>query len=355
MPPWRALLSTATCGAFTVLVLVRLFRRLGLSEPVVAGLTLTYCFNPVMIFYCANGMSEASFYLSASVFLLGIVLWFKEGGSRSLVVMSLGLAAAMAIREEAIFLVPLVAVLVAFGERGWARRVKLATLVALPGLFVLALWTMANWLIMGSPLYWLGAGASGPPANAPWLPPHITIVSATVYSLGYIWSFQPALFMVVPLIFLLVRSRRRRWEAGAVLGASAVIPGLVTLLLLSRGTWADPRYYATGTIYASVLLGFAAREVLNRRRLGLFAKRAFCVALVGLGALDAVSGTLNDINPKRTMVEEESVAFRAALGLASIGRFLPAVLSDGLARLRQLHRPPPLPRPVDHGRHRRLF
>ena len=121
MPPWRRALSTATCGAFTVLVLVRLFRRLGLSEPVVAGLTLTYCFNPVMIFYCANGMSEASFYLSASVFLLGIVLWFKEGGSRSLVVMSLGLAAAMAIREEAIFLVPLVAVLVAFGERGWAR------------------------------------------------------------------------------------------------------------------------------------------------------------------------------------------------------------------------------------------
>lgn len=73
-------LTTAACGAATVLVLVRLFRRLGLSEPVVAGLALTYCLNPVVIFYCANGMSEASFYLAASVFLLGIIQWYKEGG-----------------------------------------------------------------------------------------------------------------------------------------------------------------------------------------------------------------------------------------------------------------------------------
>ena len=85
------------------------------------------------------------------MFLLGIVQWFKESGPRPLVVTSLGLAATMAIREEAVFLVPLVAVLVAFRERRWARRAKMAILIALPGLFVFALWTMANWLIIGEP------------------------------------------------------------------------------------------------------------------------------------------------------------------------------------------------------------
>jgi hypothetical protein len=312
-------LTTAACGAANVVVLVRLFRRLGLSEPVVAGLTLTYCLNPVVIFYCANGMSEASFYLAASVFLLGIVQWYKEGGPRSLILMSMGLGATMAIREEAVFLVPLVGVLVGLGERGWARKAKLATLVALPGLFVFALWTFANWLIMGNPLFWFESGSGLPPNDAPWLPKHASLASATGYSLGFLWGFVPALFIVVPLLILVVRTRRGRWELTAILGATAVIPGLVTLLVASRQTWGDPRYYATTTIYATVLLAYAAREVVRRPRLSRFTKRALCVALVGLGALDAVSGTYSDSNPRRTLVEQESIAFRAALGLPSPG------------------------------------
>src|SRR5579863_2562663 len=77
--PLAGPVTTAVCGAATVLVLVRLLRRLGLGELTVAGLTLTYCLNPVIIFYAANGMSEASYYLAVSVFALGIVQWFKDG------------------------------------------------------------------------------------------------------------------------------------------------------------------------------------------------------------------------------------------------------------------------------------
>jgi hypothetical protein len=51
----------------------------------------------------------------------------------------------------------------------------------------------------------------------------------------------------------------------------------------------------------------------------MLAKRALCVALVGLGALDAVSGTRNDANPNRTLVEGESAVFRAAMGLSLPG------------------------------------
>jgi hypothetical protein len=231
--------------------------------------------------------------------------------------MSLGLGATMAIREEAIVLVPFVAFLVAFRERAWARRAKVAVLVALPGIFVFSLWTFANWVIMGSPISWYEAlkGSGPPPPNASWLPKHLTLTSASGYSAGYMWAFVPALFVVVPLLLLVVRSRDRRWELAAIVGATAVIPGIVTLLLPSRGSWGDPRYYATLTIYASVFLGLAAREVLGIRRLSLLAKQAVCVALVCLGALDALSATRNDINPNRTVVEGESVAFRAALGL----------------------------------------
>ena len=205
-------LSTAACGAVTVLVLVKLFRRLGLSEPVVAGLTITYCLNPVIIFYCGNGMSEASFYLAASVFLLGIVAWFQEGGSLSLILVSMGLAASMAIREEALALVPLVAALVAFRERSWARRAKVATLVALPGVFVFGLWTFANWLIMGNPLFWYDglSTEATPPGSASWLPAHKSLATGVVYAARYTWAFVPALVIVLPLLFLLSPPRHPR-------------------------------------------------------------------------------------------------------------------------------------------------
>ncbi|MGO9661278.1 MAG: hypothetical protein ACLP7F_23355 [Acidimicrobiales bacterium] len=317
-------LSTAACGAVTVLVLVRLFRRLGLSEPVVAGLTLTYCLNPVIIFYCSNGMSEASFYLAAAVSLLGVIWWYQEGGPLPLILTSMGLAASMAIRYEAIGFVPLMAALTAFRERGWARRAKVAALVALPGAFVFAMWTLANWLIMGSPFFWYqGQSAEGTsPANAWWLPVHRTFINGVIYAARYSWAFVPALVVVLPVLAVIVLFRarlsrgRRFWELATIVVPAAVFPGQVALLIFVGKTWGDPRYFASLTIFASVTLGFAAREAVTTHRLGRTAKRALCTVLVGLGVVNAVSGTRNDLNPKTTPVEGESIAFRPAFGLS---------------------------------------
>jgi hypothetical protein len=315
-------LSTATCAALTVLVLVKLFRRLGLSEPVVAGLTATYGLSPVVIFYAGNGMSEASFYLAASVFLLGVVWWYQEGGARPLILISMGLAASIAIRYEGVGLVPLVAVLAAFRERTWSRRAKVATLVAAPGIFVFALWTFANWLIMGNPLFWYqGQAEDGTsPVNAAWLPLHRTLISGALYSARYSWAFVPGLLIVLPLLFLVVLPRRRRfWELATIVGAAAIFPGEIALLIPLRKTWADPRYFAAMTIFATVVLAFAAREVLQARALSRTALRVLCLALVGLGAFNALSGTFNDLNPKTSPIEGESIAFRAAFGLSQRG------------------------------------
>jgi hypothetical protein len=313
-----ASLSTAACGAATVLVLVRLLRRLGLSEPVVAGLTVTYCLNPIVIFYAGNGMSEGSFYLAASVFLLGIVRWYQEGGPRALILISMGLAATLAIRYEGFTLIPVVAALVAFRERGWARRAKVAVLVALPGIFVFALWTLANWLIMGNPFYWeLGYGANArSPSGAVWLPVHRTLVNGILYALRYTWAFVPALLIVAPLLALVVWSRRNRfWELATIVGAAAIFPGEIALLIPLGHTWGDPRYFVADTIFSTVVLGLAARQAATTRRLGPLLQRAMAVVLVCLGAYNAVSGTLNDLNPKTTPVEGESIVFRAAFGL----------------------------------------
>ncbi len=315
-------LSTATCGALTVLVLVRLFRRLGLSEPVVAGLALTYALNPVIIFYGGNGMSEGSFYLCASVFLLGVVEWYQGGGPRSLILISMGLAGAMTIRYEAIAIVPVVSALVSFRERGWARRAKVAVLVALPGVFVFALWTFANWLIMGNALFWYqGQKAEAvPPPGAAWLPVHRTLVNGIAYAAGYTWAFVPALVLVLPVLFVLVLRRRGRcWELATIVGGAAIFPGQVALGIVAGTTWGDPRYFASLTIFATVTLAFAAREVAWARWLGKPTRWALSLLLVCLAAYNALSGTRNDLNPDKTAVESEYVAFRAAFGLALPG------------------------------------
>jgi hypothetical protein len=243
----------------------------------------------------------------------------------------MGLAASMAIREEALALVPLVAALVAFRERAWTRRAKVATLVALPGVFVFALWTLANWLIMGNPVFWyeqLKAQAV-PPVNAPWLPAHKTLVSGIAYAASYSWAFVPTLLVVLPLLLIVVRSRRRRfWELATIAGGASVFPGQVAVLVYANKSWGDTRYLAALIIFGTVILGFAAREVARARGLGLLARRSIVAALVCCGALNAVSGTLNDLNPKRTQVEGESVAFRAAFGLpATSNTYQPPILA----------------------------
>jgi hypothetical protein len=211
----------------------------------------------------------------------------------------------------------LVAALVAFRERGWARRAKLAVLVAFPGVFVFALWTFANWLIMGNPLFWYDGLQSEavPPPSASWLPVHKTLATGFVYAARYSWAFVPALIVVLPLLLLAVRSRRRFWELATVVGAAAVFPGQVIATMSEDKSWGDPRYFASLTIFATVVLALAARQVATTRVLGVSVRRAICLALVCLAALNAVSGTLNDLNPKTTPVEDESTAFRAAFGL----------------------------------------
>ena len=199
-----------------------------------------------------------------------------------------------------------------------------------PGAFVFALWTFANWLIMGNPLFWyqgLNIEAA-PPGNAAWLPAHRTLVNGIMYAAGYSWAFVPGLIVVLPLLVLVVMSRRRRfWEVATIVSAAAVFPGQVAVLLAEGKSWGDPRYFASLTIFATVTLGLAAREVAAARRLPLPVGRAFSLVLVCLAAADAVSGTYNDINPKTTPVESESVAFRAALGLSKPNNAVTAVVA----------------------------
>jgi hypothetical protein len=164
-----------------------------------------------------------------------------------------------------------------------------------------------------------------PPSDASWLPAHKDLVTGIVYAARYSWAFVPAL-IVLPLLFLIARSSRRRfWELLTIVAAASVFPGQVALTMSQGDSWGDPRYFASLTIFATVTLAWAARQATMARRLSLPARRAICLALIGLAALNAVSGTRNDLNPKTTAVEDESVVFRAAFGLPQPKNILAAV------------------------------
>jgi hypothetical protein len=130
------------------------------------------------------------------------------------------------------------------------------------------------------------------------------------------------------LVLVVVGRRREFLQLAAIVLPAAVFPGQVAFLISTDGTWGDPRYFASLTIFSILVLGFAAREVVTSRRFGVTGKRALLMLLVCLGGLNAVNGTLNDINPSTSHVESESVAFRAAFGLSEPSNaYQPPVLS----------------------------
>jgi len=97
-------------------------------------------------------------------------------------------------------------------------------------------------------------------------------------------------------------------------GAAAVFPGQVAATMSENKSWETPLLRLThGLCHRNPRVG-GARS--NSHALGRRACSPGYMSVIGLpAALNAASGTLNDLNPRTTPVEDESRAFRAAFGL----------------------------------------
>jgi Dolichyl-phosphate-mannose-protein mannosyltransferase len=303
--------STAFCTIVTTVIIARICQLLDLSRVATFAIALAWAANPVTVFYAANGMSEATFFVFAALMMLGYLGWIRLNRTSYLVIMAAGLAGAVLVRYEAVALVPVMAVLAAWDKSRFRLSILTIVIVALPATVAFILWLVSDWILLGDPLYWLkGLSSVGiPPDNAAWLPNRHDVLANLVYVGRWTLIFGPLLAV---LVLLLVHPRRARGTLG-ILAAAGVFPFGHFLLLLQHKSFGDPRYFATAVLFATVGAAWLASAAPRRWWL----RAPWQTAVVAVLLVGAVTAPVALSDHVATSVESEWRVFGSFIGTPS--------------------------------------
>ncbi|GGG28423.1 hypothetical protein GCM10007304_47870 [Rhodococcoides trifolii] len=278
------LIVSAVFMAGTVVVIHGICRDRGCTRTQTYVLTALFAINPMIVFYGANGMSEAVFLFFVCAATRRLLRWVHTDDVHDLLVAGVALAFAYLTRYDAVAAVAGTAALVFLvtllrrGGRGRAemtrRAILDAVLVASPGLVAFLVWAATSWLITGEALAQLsssygnaaileqsGGSTGGPSENA-------------LFSIMAIVVLAPVLPVVLPIAAAL-SLRRRDLE---FLVAPVVLGSVLAFQLLSfatGSTFGFLRFYicAIPLVTVAAIQWVPARGHLTSRRPGVFARR----------------------------------------------------------------------------------
>ncbi len=301
--------STAFISALVVPVLASIGRELNLSTKQSAVIIGLYALNPVVMFYAANGMSEACFYLFLAVAYLGYLRYNATRLTSDLRVVSTGLALGVMSRIE--FIPITVAFIVACAlltpRDRWKR---MCFLVGLPALYVFLLWTWASELIAKDALFWYHAGkASGAtPAVHPWMPDKLTLVNIIGYVLEMTLLNAPGLGVL--LLVGLVRGIKRANWLGMVLTGYA-FSAFIALQLVVKTSNGAQRYFVVSVMVGAIALMWTVSASVEWRP-------ATRQALYVLAVLTMIGGAISvevlNTDKWQSSLQSESAFFAPLIG-----------------------------------------
>jgi len=187
--------------------------RCGMGKVLRLTVSLAIFLSPVMQHALVAGSAGPLFLLMAVAALCFLLHWWQTGQLRSLAYMALCLSLALIARYQAVALLTMSAVAVAFhlfAARKPAKHYAEATAIVflVPSLYVILLWIASNWLIMGDALFFMRG---------------LTHVGASLATLvqGCEWARVLVLATLVILPWV-VRGRRRvvrtGWSALVIVG-----------------------------------------------------------------------------------------------------------------------------------------
>lgn len=301
--------STAFISALVIPVLAAIGRALDLSTARSAVLIGLYAMNPVVMFYAANGMSEACFYLFLALSYLGYLRFEKSRSTSDLRLLSVGLALGVMSRIEfiPITMAFIVACALLTPRNRWKR---VSFLVGLPPLYVFVLWTWASQLIAKDAFYWYHAGkiSGSTPDIHPWMPDNLTLVNVVGYVMEMTFVYAPGLGLL--LLFGVVRGIKRAHWLGLVL-AGFVLPAFMALQLVLRTNNGAQRYFVVSAVSGVIVLMWVVATCARRRP-------AVSGLVYGLAVLSMVGGAIAVIvvnNDKwHSSLQSESAFFAPLIG-----------------------------------------
>jgi hypothetical protein len=167
-PIWPAL-STETMGAVIVSALAmagagyqmfRFFEELRMGRLLRWLLLAIFVANPMILYFGANGMSEALFTFTLVASTRYLAQWLRDGAAKSLVASAFFLGFAYVVRNEAVAAAAagaLVVLIITYrrhaGDKGARRMAALTDLALFILPFTLAFcgWALTSWIIVGHP------------------------------------------------------------------------------------------------------------------------------------------------------------------------------------------------------------
>ncbi|MGV9714185.1 glycosyltransferase family 39 protein [Gordonia sp. NPDC003424] len=268
-PWWQPMTADAVSGvimssafmAGSVVQLSGIARDRGVPYWLGVSVTVCYVVNPMILFYGANGMSEAPYIFFLVWAIRRLIRWVDTDDVHELVVAGVALALAYLTRYDgtaAAFAAGIFVAVVSYRRRDPRRRVQRAIMdmfiVAAPSATAFLLWAFTSWLISGNFFAQFASeygnssiveqsGGSGSD----------TAARALGFSLTELALLPPLLPIVLVMVFL-VRFRRRRLYP--LMAAVAVIGAVLLFQTISyaRGsTFGFLRFYITVIPLAAIV------------------------------------------------------------------------------------------------------
>jgi hypothetical protein len=280
--------------------------------------TLLFAFNPMTLYYGANGMSEAMFIVTLVVVVRYLARWAATGQTLPLVVAGLGLAAAYMTRYEAVVAAAgalgVVVLLSALRRRGHVRErigegIADGAVLAAPFATAFIGWAVASWLIVGDPFQQF-TSIYGVVSQLAVAQSSVAQSTGQGTSAAYVWIARQLLGLEPGILLLgllgLAVTFRGRW--GLTMPAVAILGGVVVFAVfgfLTGRTLGWLRYSITEIPLASILAlavlapdpGGAAQPRLGRARTGAIVGKAMGLAAVAMVALAVPVGAMTMLNP----------------------------------------------------------
>ncbi len=278
--------------------------------------TILFAFNPMIVYYGANGMSEAMFILTLVVSVRYLARWAADQATAPLVVAGLGLAVGYLARYEAVVAAigaTGVVVLISAARKPGDLRERITegladgVVLAVPFVAVFVAWAVASWLIVGDPFQQF-TSVYGVVSQLAVAQSSVAAVTGQGTSSAYLWigrqliGLEPGFFLLGALG--LAATFRGRWAL--TMPAVAILGGVVAFALfgfLTGRTLGWLRYLITEIPLASILAlavlapNPAGAEKPARAWARTAASRAMGLAAIALVAVAVPVGTATMLDP----------------------------------------------------------
>jgi 4-amino-4-deoxy-L-arabinose transferase-like glycosyltransferase len=294
---WPALTNRAFAGnlasalfmAGCVVELRRILRELGTSQVVAWVLLAVFALNPMILFYGANGMTEAFYLFFLLVALRYLMRWLHAGGMINLVIVGIALGLDYLVRYEAIAaagVVGLVVGYVTFRRTSGTVKERLQTAGAdlvvygLPPAAAFVGWAIVSYVITGQ-LFQQISSQYGNTSQIQVLGVQHTHYAEPVVAMICVLAWCPLL--PLPAIAAWIAARRRRDARLAALSVLAGTAGFSLFAMLTGQAVANLRFFMPLLPLWLICLGYVSvRDPASRGPDSSTWSRRISVAFVAL-------------------------------------------------------------------------